>query len=321
MILSLIIPAYKVERYLERCLDSCLKQDTSPEDYEIVIVDDGSPDRCGEIADNYALTYCNVSVIHKVNGGLSSARNCGLDVAQGDYVWFIDSDDWIAENKLSRIVDTIKQYNPDAVRIEAINVNGEQFESFYSLSGSEILTGRDTLLTLTLPCVPFFIWRKELFKTYSLRFVEGILHEDMEFTPQAICRCDTVVNIPEAMYYVYVNDESITRRFNPKKSFDYINPVCVNLFNFSHKLSGIYKCKIDYFIAMCINNAISNINDVTGDVMENLNQSIKDNKVLLKSFWNSGCLKYKIEFLLLILSCGRFVQTFRLMDRFYKIWR
>lgn len=107
--LSIIIPVYNVEKYLRECLDSCLEQNVTSEEYEIICVDDGSPDNCGKILDEYALQYSNIRVIHKENGGLSSARNAGLDVAIGKYVWFVDSDDFIGRNILADLFDILKK--------------------------------------------------------------------------------------------------------------------------------------------------------------------------------------------------------------------
>ena len=98
--ISLIIPVYNVEKYLENCINSCLKQDISINDYEIIIVNDGSPDDCWNIIQRYANQHSNIKTINKENGGLSSARNAGINVAEGELIWFIDSDDSIKENCL-----------------------------------------------------------------------------------------------------------------------------------------------------------------------------------------------------------------------------
>ena len=113
MLLSIIIPVYKTEKFIRQCLDSCLNQDIAPSEYEIICVDDGSPDQCGRILDEYCSKYANVSVIHKENGGVSSARNIGIEHAQGDYIWFIDSDDFIEFNSLATIKEYINCYNKD----------------------------------------------------------------------------------------------------------------------------------------------------------------------------------------------------------------
>ena len=96
---SIIVPIYKVEKYLEICIDSIIGQSFC--NFELILVDDGSPDTCGEICDRYSSSDTRVKVVHKENGGLSSARNFGLDIATGKYIYFVDSDDWIGENYLS----------------------------------------------------------------------------------------------------------------------------------------------------------------------------------------------------------------------------
>ena len=102
--LSVIVPIYNVENYLHKCIDSLLQQDLSADEYEIILVDDGSPDRCGEICDEYATKHSNVQVIHRENGGLGAARNSGIDVAQGIFVQFVDSDDYLEPMVLGTLV-------------------------------------------------------------------------------------------------------------------------------------------------------------------------------------------------------------------------
>ena len=104
MKLSIVVPIYKVEPYLRKCVDSLLNQDLPTEDYEIILVDDGSPDCCGEICDEYASKYGNIRVIHRENGGLSAARNSGIEIAQGKYIQFVDSDDYLEPNVLKTLV-------------------------------------------------------------------------------------------------------------------------------------------------------------------------------------------------------------------------
>ena len=111
---SVILPVYNVESYLRECIETILVQDF--EDYEIILVDDGATDNCPAICDEYAEKYSNISVIHKKNGGLSSARNAGLDIAQGQYIWWVDSDDWIEEGALRKLWNASHQLMPDVVK-------------------------------------------------------------------------------------------------------------------------------------------------------------------------------------------------------------
>lgn len=109
--ISIIVPVYKVEPFLRRCVDSLVNQ--TYHDLEIILVDDGSPDNCGKICDEYAATDSRIHVIHKQNGGLSSARNAGLEVARGEYIAFVDSDDWVEADTYAKLYELIQQYNAD----------------------------------------------------------------------------------------------------------------------------------------------------------------------------------------------------------------
>ena len=109
--ISIIIPVYKTEPYLRKCVDSVLAQTYT--NLEVILVDDGSPDDCGKICDEYAAKDSRVKVIHKENGGLSSARNCGLDVATGKYIGFVDSDDWIDPDMYETLLGLLLRYDAD----------------------------------------------------------------------------------------------------------------------------------------------------------------------------------------------------------------
>lgn len=110
---SIIVPVYKVEKYISNCIESILTQ--SYKNFELILINDGSPDKCGEICDKYADKDKRIKVIHKKNGGVSSARNIGIQNANGEYIWFVDSDDWIEENALLILFEKIKYNNPDLI--------------------------------------------------------------------------------------------------------------------------------------------------------------------------------------------------------------
>jgi glycosyltransferase involved in cell wall biosynthesis len=115
MFLSMIIPVYNTEKYLEECLDSCLSQDLPYEDYEIICINDGSIDGSLDILRGYEARYPNIIVIDQPNGGVSAARNVGIDIAKGDYVWFIDSDDLIRSNSLKMLLELVQQTTCDVL--------------------------------------------------------------------------------------------------------------------------------------------------------------------------------------------------------------
>ena len=112
-VFSIIVPIYKVEQYLERCVDSLVNQ--TEKNIEIILVDDGSPDRCNALCDRYAERYDKVVVVHKTNGGLSDARNEGIKRATGEYVMFVDSDDYIDNNTIELLVDEQKRADADII--------------------------------------------------------------------------------------------------------------------------------------------------------------------------------------------------------------
>ena len=120
--LSIIVPIYNVEQYLRKCVDSLLAQDLPSSVYEIILVDDGSPDACPQICDEYAAEHDNIRVIHRKNGGLSAARNSGIEVAQGEYICFVDSDDYWEENVLGSLMAQVEREKLDVLRFRYQNV-------------------------------------------------------------------------------------------------------------------------------------------------------------------------------------------------------
>lgn len=121
--LSIIIPVFNVEKYISDCLDSIICQDINKEDYEIICINDGSTDNSENILNSYAEKHTNIKVIHKENGGVSSARNVGIDNSSGKYIWFVDSDDFISRTSLTYIIKAIDKYNPEFIKFFYKHVN------------------------------------------------------------------------------------------------------------------------------------------------------------------------------------------------------
>lgn len=127
---SVVVPIYRVEKYLNRCIDSILNQ--TYRNIEIILVNDGSPDRCGSIAEEYAANDSRIKVIHKENGGLSDARNAGMEKVTSKYMIFVDSDDWLAANAIDILLSTSKKYKADVVQSAFIM----PMKTIYSLTAS-----------------------------------------------------------------------------------------------------------------------------------------------------------------------------------------
>mgnify|MGYP000597869244 CR=1 FL=1 len=126
--LSIIIPVYNGEEYIDRCLQSCLRQDIPADSYEIIVVDDGSTDSSNVILSRYAMEHANVVVLTQSNKKQGAARNYGLSKAQGEYIWFVDSDDWIEANCLGRLLALCDDNGIEVLAIDRINTDGKSFQ-------------------------------------------------------------------------------------------------------------------------------------------------------------------------------------------------
>lgn len=218
-LVSVIVPVYKVEPYLHRCVDSILAQ--TYHNLEIILVDDGSPDNCGKICDEYARKDKRIKVIHKKNGGQSEARNVGLDVAKGEYVTFIDSDDWIHNQYIEILYNDIIQANADVsmctfVRISAMNNNDKKI----STHKVEVLNKEQaierTLYQKKLDSSPWDkLYKRNLFD--SLRFTVGRIYEDLEIIYQIYDRAVILTYTDEALYYYFYREDSTLGVFNQKR--------------------------------------------------------------------------------------------------------
>lgn len=216
--LSIIVPIYKVESYLRKCVESLLAQDLPCEQYEIILVDDGSTDRCGEICDEYASRIPNIKVIHRENGGLSAARNSGIEVAQGQYVQFVDSDDYLEPNVLKTLVEKMEADSLDVLRFNYQNVN-ERYEVIEPNKVSrpfvdyrdEVCDGL-TFLTERLGTACYavqFMIRRDLLERCS--FKEGIFFEDVEWTPRLLLKARRATSTSFMVYDYLMRQGSITK--------------------------------------------------------------------------------------------------------------
>ena len=225
MKLSIIVPAYNTEAYLGRCLDSCLDQDMPGEDYEIIVVNDGSTDGTLLLAENYAADHPSMKVYSQDNGGLSRARNAGLALATGEYVWFVDSDDTIASKCLASLYSLCSGRDLDILAISSERiVDGKAYPHFVfdqSLdgivhSGPEVM--RKNLIVS--PCAPFMLFRRQFLADRSLLFYPGVFHEDEEFSPRALYQAGRVSFCGRICYSAFVRGGSIMQTVNPRRVND-----------------------------------------------------------------------------------------------------
>lgn len=206
-LISVIVPVYKVEKYLPRCLDSILSQSFT--DFELLLVDDGSPDSCPEICDEYARRDRRISVIHKENGGLSSARNAALDRATGQYISFVDSDDYITADALQTLYSALTETDSDIAvgNMMSIDESGNISEFYIPAAGRTLLEGDEILSTLNQPCACNRLYRSEIFR--SLRFPEGRLYEDVFIYHRILAQTKRMVLTGKTDYYYLIRSDSI----------------------------------------------------------------------------------------------------------------
>ena len=217
--ISVIVPIYKVEKYLPRCVDSIINQTFA--DIEIILVNDGSPDRCGQICDDYALHENRIKVFHKENGGLSDARNTGIELAKGEYITFVDSDDYIAPNMLEHLMSNLEQYNADIVQCGFLRVYENDTESITKTVITEkygidiVLTGIEALedyfvtesFVDEIACAK--LYKTSLFKETGTTYPVGRIHEDTFTTYKLFYYSRIVVCSAEQLYFYLQRNDSI----------------------------------------------------------------------------------------------------------------
>mgnify|MGYP000058266539 CR=1 FL=1 len=230
---SVVVPIYNVEPYLERCIQSLLNQ--SLKDIEIILVDDGSPDHCPQMCDEYAQKDSRIKVIHKDNAGLGFARNSGLEIATGEYVAFVDSDDYIEFNMYEELYDNAKKQYADIV-----------FGGFYTeypkgvwtaskeVNKIEIFQSKEIMSFLLdmIACAPSVpqerkyemsvwhsIYKKEIIDKYNIRFLseKEIASEDIPFQIDFLSKATKIIYVPKNYYYYCLNCTSLTKTVKPEK--------------------------------------------------------------------------------------------------------
>ena len=217
--ISVIIPIYKVEAYLEKCIESV--RDQTYQDIEIILVDDGSPDNCGAVCDRYQKMDERVKVLHKENGGLSDARNKGLDIATGEYVLFVDSDDFIHPNMIELLYYSLQETDAD-ISVCGFKTVGEKdrisFDSGVKQGKREIFEGQEVMNQLRhknlLTVVAWNkLYKRKLFA--DIRYPKGKIHEDEFLIHQILHLCERTVYISQELYYYVKREGSITEQIKP----------------------------------------------------------------------------------------------------------
>lgn len=238
MLFSVVVPVYNVREYIHRCVDSLIAQTYN--DVEIILVDDGGSDECPKICDEYASKEKNIKVIHKINGGLSDARNAGLAAATGEYVIFVDSDDFVEADMCEKFAEfASKGY--DILIGDAVVEGGPCPLEHIAADNDRIYTGSEYLKAAhkagRAPMAAWLnVYRRSFLLENGLEFKYGILHEDEQFTPRAFLKASSVVVTGICFYHYIIREGSITTKKDKRKNANDLYATCCELESIYQKI-------------------------------------------------------------------------------------
>ncbi len=297
--ISVIVPIYKVEQYLNKCLDSLVAQTCN--DLEIVLVDDGSPDNCPAICDEYAKKDSRITVVHKENGGLISARQAGIQAAKGDYIGFVDGDDWVEPDMYQKITDSINKYQPDIAMCQFVyNYDGKEEISKYNFV-REYYT-REQIVQEIIPTMLFNgtyfhfgiypnCWSKVFKKDLLMPNLMAVdqcttIGEDTSFTYPCLLDANSVCFVDDALYHYRINQQSMTKKYDQK-----LKDVILLPYQVLKKKATEFDItnQLDYYLLYLINFVVRNEANASNP------NSAKEKKAVLRQFTKNDQLKSAIK--------------------------
>lgn len=221
MLLSIIIPVYNSEKYVRHTLQSVYGQVFDENQIEVIVINDGTPDKSMDIVHEFAAKHDSLRIFEQENQGLSAARNAGLNIAQGKYVWFVDSDDWIEDGFLARALQLLQDRNDDVFLFRIRELSEDTGEVLLERQlCSDTLVVETDLQQMLLQNVDFspmqvYVIRREFLEQNKLRFVQGIIHEDMEFAPRMLVLANKISSVP-IFHYNYLRRTSGSLTSSPE---------------------------------------------------------------------------------------------------------
>lgn len=274
-LISIIIPVYKVEKYLEKCIESVLKQTYT--NLQIILVDDGSPDNCGKICDEYAKKDSRIEVIHKSNGGLSDARNVGISKAKGRYIGFVDSDDYIKEDMYEILLNLIKKYDADVSICNLYDViDGNECirnkeNGIREYSRLDIL--KEVLLDKNIQSYAWNkLYEKELFD--EIKYPIRKKYEDIGTTFYVFEKCNKIVVTSEPEYYYLKRSDSLVNNVTESTVLDYTEIIIQRYLYTKENIKELKKYN-NYYLAKTLITAHNDI-ELLGSISEKMQEKYKE---------------------------------------------
>lgn len=299
MKLSIIVPLYNSAKWLDKCLTSLVQQDIPDSEYEVICVNDGSPDNSEEIALSYARKYKQIKVFSQENKGASGARNTGLRKAIGQYITFVDPDDYVEPNGYGRLIRQMEDENLDMLRFNYQMVD-EQYNVVDKPKGaqlidysSEIMEGNKFLgQRLGLACFIWtFIYRTSLLKDNGIWFCEGDYYDDTPWTPR-VCRAASRVNSVDVVQYYYLQREgSLVKSSDPKSIKKKMDGRFLLIDLLQEQMRSVNdKDAMNWYQGMMAHVVLGALTSVATNDFENVNavvSKLKNLKVFPLSYYNS----------------------------------
>ncbi len=293
-LISVVVPVYNVKQYLTRCLDSIINQTYSY--LEIIIIDDGSTDDSGKICDEYSIKDQRIRVIHKTNGGLSDARNVGIDKANGKYISFVDSDDYLHPEFIEILYKNICEYKADVSICGFIKGTNSKFSGKTKRNECKVFKREEMLGQWhgKYRHIETQAWNKlylkDLFTGEKIRYPRGMNHEDVQTTHLVIAACNRVVITESRLYYYFQRSDSITNStFTDKRIYDILEAQNRRLYFFKNHnyLQAYERLKIKmqkYFMLLYCLAEAKGLSEIENDFINEFH----DNYVEVRRFKELG---------------------------------
>lgn len=301
---------------------SCFRQDIATDSYEVIAVDDGSNDGSRQLLQHWCEAKPNVRLVTKANGGLSSARNAGWANSSGEYVMFLDADDYLSANVLGYLLTIVREERPEAVVYGSADDDREDADvashelrrrAPFLVEGN--LAGKEFMSRYNNDGATYALWNRALWDRHGFRFKEGIYHEDSELIPRIYYAASRVFVTNRVVYNVYVNPASITRKVNYDRAFDYLTEVAESHHQQVEQCPNEDRHLFHYRVALYVNQALYVCLSAPGEVRRRLDDAIYAHRHLLDHLRRSGVMKYQVEYWLFKIFPHHYTAIYRLMKK------